>query len=247
LPDGEHYKFEIRTRTGTLLQKTDPFGVAFEVPPLSAPVVRDISRYACGDAGWMAARRASGARLYRPMAIYEAHLGSWARVPENGNAFLTYRELADPLVSGAKEGGFTHTERMPVMAHPFAGSWGYQVLGFFAPTSRFGTPDDFRYFIDSCHQLRLGRILEWVPGHFPKDGHGLAQFDGTALFEHQDARQGEHREGGTLIFNYGRNEGRNFRLAHALFWLHEYHLDGLRVDAVASMLYLDYSRKEGEW
>ncbi|OFV92837.1 MAG: 1,4-alpha-glucan branching enzyme [Acidobacteria bacterium RIFCSPLOWO2_12_FULL_65_11] len=247
LADGEKYKFEIRTKTGALLTKADPFGFAFEMPPQSASVVRDISGYTWSDSAWMTARPAQGAWLDRPMAIYEVHLGSWARVPEEEDRYLTYRELAGRLVPYVKEMGFTHIELLPVMEHPFSPSWGYQVLGFFAPTSRFGPPADFKFFVDACHQAGLGVILDWVPGHFPKDAHGLAQFDGTALFEHVDRRQGEHQDWGTLIFNYSRHEVRNFLLSNALFWLEEYHVDGLRVDAVASMLYLDYSRREGEW
>ena len=247
LRDGENYKFEIRTKTGEILKKTDPFGFAFEVPPQSASVVRDISHYEWKDDVWMKTRRDQGEWLGKPMATYEAHLGSWARVPVEGNRFLTYRELAHRLVPYVKELGFTHIELLPVMEHPFSGSWGYQVLGFFAPTSRYGSPEDFKFFVDACHQAGLGVILDWVPGHFPKDQHGLAMFDGTALYEHADPRQGEHQDWGTLIFNYGRNEVRNFLLSNALFWLDEYHIDGLRVDAVASMLYLDYSRKDGEW
>jgi 1,4-alpha-glucan branching enzyme len=247
LPDGENYKFEVRTKHGALLKKSDPYGVAFEVPPQTASIVRDISGYRWHDEAWLAARSEARGWLERPMAIYEVHLGSWARVPEEGNRFLTYRELAFRLVPYVKEMGFTHIEMLPVMEHPFSGSWGYQVLGYFAPTSRFGPPEDFKLLVDACHQAGLGVILDWVPGHFPKDDFGLARFDGTALYEHADPRQGEHQDWGTLIFNYGRNEVRNFLLSNALFWLEEYHVDGLRVDAVASMLYLDYSRKAGEW
>jgi 1,4-alpha-glucan branching enzyme len=245
---GERYKFEIRSRAhGAIMQKADPFGFYFEVPPLSASVVADIRQYTWGDHEWLQARAGANAWFDRPMAIYEVHLGSWARVPEEGRRFLTYRELAERLVPYVKEHGYTHIELLPVMEHPFAGSWGYQVIGFYAPTSRFGPPEDFKLFVDQCHRNGIGIILDWVPGHFPKDAHGLARFDGTALFEHADPRQGEHREWGTLIFNYGRNEVRNFLLANALFWLEEYHIDGIRVDAVASMLYLDYSRPEGHW
>ena len=247
VPDGDKYKFEIRAKTGEILKKSDPYGVAFEVPPRSASIVCDLSGYDWRDGEWMAARAQRGGWLDRPMSVYEVHLGSWARVPEDENRFLTYKELAERLVPYVKDLGFTHVELLPVMEHPFSGSWGYQVLGFFAPTSRFGPPADFKFFVDACHQAGLGVILDWVPGHFPKDHHGLARFDGTALYEHEDPRQGEHQDWGTLIFNYGRHEVRNFLLSNALFWLSEYHVDGLRVDAVASMLYLDYSRKDGEW
>jgi 1,4-alpha-glucan branching enzyme len=245
--DGEKYKFEIRTRNGAILKKTDPFARAFEAPPQTAAIVHDSSAYVWRDGDWMTARPARGAWLDRPLTTYEVHLGSWARVPEEGNRFLTYREMAHRLVPYVKEMGFTHIELLPVMEHPFSGSWGYQVLGFFAPTARFGPPEDFKLLVDACHRAGLGVILDWVPGHFPKDAHGLARFDGTALFEHEDPRQGEHQDWGTLIFNYGRNEVRNFLLSNALFWLEEYHIDGLRVDAVASMLYLDYSRQAGQW
>jgi 1,4-alpha-glucan branching enzyme len=247
LADGEKYKFEILTKAGEILKKSDPFGFAFEPPPQTASIVRELSGFAWTDGEWMAKRREAGGWLDRPMSIYEVHLGSWKRVPEDGNRFLTYRELADQLVPYVKGLGFTHIELLPVMEHPFSGSWGYQVLGFFAPTSRFGPPEDFKVFVDACHRAGVGVILDWVPGHFPKDEHGLARFDGTALYEHADPRQGEHQDWGTLIFNYGRNEVRNFLLSNALFWLEEYHADGLRVDAVASMLYLDYSRQPGEW
>jgi 1,4-alpha-glucan branching enzyme len=247
LADGEKYKFEIRTAAGALLQKSDPYGVAFEAPPQTASVVWNPVPYRWSDGTWMAARREGHHGLERPVAVYEVHLGSWARIPEEGDRSLTYREMAERLVPYVREMGFTHIELLPVMEHPFSGSWGYQVIGFFAPTSRFGTPEDFKAFIDACHRAGLGVILDWVPGHFPRDEHGLARFDGTALYEHADPRQGEHREWGTLIFNYGRNEVRNFLLSNALFWLETYHLDGLRVDAVASMLYLDYARRDGEW
>ncbi len=243
---GEKYKFELLTIHGEVLLKSDPFGFAFELPPLNASVVTRLD-YAWRDAVWMQSRGDQGSWLEKPMAVYEVHLGSWARVPEQEDRYLSYAELAARLIPYVKEMGYTHIELLPVMEHPFSGSWGYQVIGFFAPTSRFGSTAEFKAFVDACHRSGIGVILDWVPGHFPKDAHGLASMDGTALFEHADPRQGEHREWGTLIFNYGRNEVRNFLLANAVFWLNEYHVDGLRVDAVASMLYLDYSRKEGEW
>jgi 1,4-alpha-glucan branching enzyme len=244
--EGGRYKFELRLRHGELALKTDPFGFAFEVPPLSASIVTSLD-YQWRDAQWMRERAEANNWFNRPFAAYEVHLGSWSRVPEQGDRYLTYRELADRLVPYVKEMGYTHIELLPVAEHPFAGSWGYQVTGYYAPTSRFGGPRDFKAFVDACHQHSIGVILDWVPGHFPKDRFALAQFDGTSLYEHADPRQGEHRDWGTLIFNYGRNEVRNFLLANALFWLEEYHVDGLRVDAVASMLYLDYSRRAGEW
>jgi len=246
LPERSCYKFEIRSTGGHLLHKADPYGRYFEIPPNTASLVFE-ERYQWRDHEWMRDRPSFDGWRERPMSIYEVHLGSWRRVPEEGNRTLTYRELADTLVPYIREMGYTHIELMPVMEHPFGGSWGYQVIGFFAPTSRYGTPDDFRYFVDECHRHGLGVILDWVPGHFPKDRHGLAEFDGTALYEHADPRKGEHQDWGTLIFNYGRNEVRTFLLSNALFWLEEFHVDGLRVDAVASMLYLDYSRNAGQW
>ena len=246
LPERSCYKFEVRTSGGHLLHKTDPYGRYFEIPPNTASVVFE-ERYEWRDTEWMRDRASFDGWRERPMSIYEVHLGSWRRVPEDGGRTLTYRELADTLVPYVREMGYTHIELMPVMEHPFSGSWGYQVIGFFAPTSRYGTPDDFRYLVDECHRHGVGVILDWVPGHFPKDRHGLAEFDGTSLYEHADPRKGEHQDWGTLIFNYGRNEVRTFLLSNALFWLEEFHVDGLRVDAVASMLYLDYSRGASEW
>jgi 1,4-alpha-glucan branching enzyme len=247
LTDGACYKFEIRTPQGYLLQKADPYARRFEVPPNTASVVWTEGGYQWRDHDWLRERPSFNGWHDRPKAIYEVHLGSWRRVPEEGSRYLTYRELAHTLVPYVREMGYTHIELMPVMEHPFSGSWGYQVIGFFAPTSRFGSPDDFRYFVDECHRNHIGVIVDWVPGHFPKDAHGLARFDGTALYEHEDPRKGEHQDWGTLIFNYGRSEVRTFLLSNALFWLEEFHIDGLRVDAVASMLYLDYSRSEGQW
>ncbi|MET0166773.1 MAG: 1,4-alpha-glucan branching protein GlgB, partial [Vicinamibacterales bacterium] len=224
--------------------KSDPCGRYFEAPPLTASIVWN-DDYEWRDAEWMTARPAHQMWVRSPMAIYEVHLGSWRR--HRDGRPLSYRELADTLVPYVRELGFTHIELLPVMEHPFTGSWGYQVIGFFAPTSRFGTPEDFKYFVDACHRAGIGVILDWVPGHFPKDQHGLARFDGTALYEHEDPRQGEHQDWGTLIFNYGRPEVRSFLLSNALYWIEQFHVDGLRVDAVASMLYLDYSRQTGEW
>jgi 1,4-alpha-glucan branching enzyme len=247
LPLGTCYKYEVRTSEGHLFEKADPYAQYFEVPPKSASIIWQDDEYEWLDRNWMNDRTSFAGWHDRPMSVYEVHLGSWRRVPDENDRYLTYHELADTLVPYVREMGYTHIELLPVMEHPFSGSWGYQVLGFFAPTSRFGTPDDFRHFVDTCHRSGIGLILDWVPGHFPKDRHGLAEFDGTALYEHADPRKGEHRDWGTLIFNYGRNEVRTFLLSSALYWLEEFHLDGLRVDAVASMLYLDYSRPHGEW
>ena len=244
LATGTSYKFNVRSRFAGYQQlKADPYAFHCELPPKSASRVWD-SHYEWQDAAWMTAR-ASSEILKSPVSIYEVHLESWMRGPMG--QMLTYRELAVKLVEYVKQMGYTHMELLPVMEYPFSGSWGYQVIGYFAPTSRFGSPDDFKFFVDACHQAGIGVIVDWVPAHFPKDAHGLAYFDGTALYEHSDPRKGEQKEWGTMIFNYGRNEVRSFLISNAMFWLKEYHIDGLRVDAVASMLYLDYSRKEGEW
>jgi 1,4-alpha-glucan branching enzyme len=245
LGDGELYKYEIRDGTGALHIKTDPFATYFEGPPNNASIVHNTRNYPWRDGDWVA-RRASGAPIDRPISIYEVHAGSWRR-SEEGERLLSYRELAHQLADYVVEMGFTHVEVMPLAEHPFTGSWGYQVTGFFAPTHRHGTPDDFMYFVDHMHSRGIGVILDWVPAHFPRDSFALAKFDGTCLFEHEDPRKGAHQDWGTLIFNYGRHEVRCFLSANALAWVDRYHIDGLRVDAVASMLYLDYSRKEGEW
>jgi 1,4-alpha-glucan branching enzyme len=242
---GHRYKFEILTHDGRLSLRADPVAFATEEPPRTASVVTT-SSHRWGDGAWMAQRDAQD-WLGRPFSIYELHLGSWRRRPEEGDRPLTYRELAEQLPDYVEDMGFTHVELMPVAEHPFSGSWGYQVTSYFAPTARFGAPDDFRALVDSLHQRGIGVILDWVPGHFPRDDWALAGFDGTALYEHEDPRKGAHQEWGTLIFNHGRNEVRNFLVANALFWLEEYHIDGLRVDGVASMLYLDYARTEGDW
>ena len=245
LGEGVSYKYDVRSRFRAYQQlKADPYAFACEVPPKSASIVYDLDKYQWRDQEWMEAR---GKRdlLKAPVSIYEVHLESWLRGPQG--QILSYRELSQSLVEYVKRLGYTHMQLMPIMEHPFSGSWGYQVIGYFAPTSRFGPPEDFMYFVDECHQAGIGVIVDWVPAHFPKDAHGLVYFDGTALYEHADPRKGEHRDWGTMIFNYGRNEVRGFLISNALFWLKRYHIDGLRVDAVASMLYLDYSREPGEW
>ena len=244
--EGAHYKYEIRNCFGIVVLKSDPFSFFGQHGVQTASLVFNLDRFKWSDDEWITERKT---RYWpqQPISIYEVHLGSWARVPEENNRYLSYLEFADRLIPYVKELGYTHIELLPVAEHPFDGSWGYQVTGYYAPTSRFGNPDEFRHFVDRCHQEGIGVILDWVPGHFPKDSFGLAKFDGTGLYEHSDPRQGEHRDWGTLIFNFGRNEVRNFLIANGLFWLDKYHIDGLRVDAVASMLYLDYSRKPGEW
>ena len=247
LDEGELYKFEVRDRAGAVRMKTDPYGTYFEAPPGNAAIVCDVGKFAWDDAEWIGRRRAAAEKLDRPMSIYEVHLGSWKRKPEDAGRPLSYRELAPQLADYAAEMGFTHVELMPLAEHPFDGSWGYQVTGFFAPTRRFGVPEDFAWFVNHLHERGIGVILDWVLAHFPRDSFALAEFDGTHLYEHADPRQGAHMDWGTLIFNYGRNEVRCFLIASALAWIERYHIDGLRVDAVASMLYLDYSRKEGEW
>ncbi len=241
---GELYKYEVRTRGGERVLKADPYAFRSETPPETASVVTAAPEFAWTDAEWMAAR----ADLHppsSPVSIYEVHLGSWRRHPD-GRPY-SYRELAEHLIPYARDMGFTHLELLPVNEHPFGGSWGYQPTALFAPTARWGTPNDLRYFIDRCHAAGLGVLLDWVPAHFPRDGHGLARFDGTCLYEHADPRRGHHREWDTLVYNYGRREVANFLIANALYWLRTFHLDGLRVDAVASMLYLDYNREPGQW
>jgi 1,4-alpha-glucan branching enzyme len=247
LGEGELYKFEIYDKQGHLRLKTDPYGTYFEAPPGNAAIVYTPKKYQWNDQRWIDERQAKAGQLDQPMSIYEVHLGSWRLKVDEAQQRFTYRELAPMLADYVIENGFTHVELMPVAEHPFDGSWGYQVTGYFAPTQRYGTPDDFAYFVDYMHQRGIGVILDWVPGHFPRDAWALAEFDGTHLYEHADPRQGAHMDWGTLIFNYGRNEVRCFLVGNALSWMDRYHIDGLRVDAVASMLYLDYSRKAGEW
>ncbi len=248
LPDlapGTLYKFEIRTREGLVALKADPFATATEIPPATASVVSQ-SSYGFDDGAWLEERGRHDPRRV-PMSVYEVHLGSWRRVPDEGGLSLSYLEQAEQLADYVNDMGFTHVELLPVMEHPYTPSWGYQVTGYFAPTSRFGSPDDFRFFVDAMHRRGIGVILDWVPAHFPMDAWSLGRFDGTALFEHLDPRLGTHPEWGTYVFNFGRNEVRSFLLASANFWLSDMHADGLRVDAVSSMLYLDYGRREGEW
>jgi 1,4-alpha-glucan branching enzyme len=242
---GTFYKYEIKTREGAIRLKADPFAFAAETPPGTASRVAQ-SAYQWRDAEWMELRRHRNP-LREPIAIYEVHLGSWARVPEEGNRWLSYREIAPRLIEHMKRFSFTHLELLPIAEHPFDGSWGYQLSSYFAPTARYGPPDDFRYLIDLCHRNGIGVILDWVPAHFPRDDFALRRFDGTALYEHDDPRLGEHPDWGTLIFNYERNEVRNFLISNALYWFEEFHIDGLRADAVASMLYRDYSRESSDW
>jgi 1,4-alpha-glucan branching enzyme len=242
---GQRYKYEMRTQAGDLQLRADPVAFATEMPPQTASVIWD-SDYTFSDDAWME-RRHARPPYEGPMSVYEVHLGSWRRDPSDPERLLSYGELAEQLAAYVTDLGFTHVELMPIMAHPFPGSWGYQVTGYYAPTPRYGTPDDFREFVDTMHAAGVGVLLDWVPAHFPRDEWALARFDGTALYEHADPRRGAHPDWGTLVFNLGRHEVRNFLLANALYWLEEFHVDGLRVDAVASMLYLDYSREPGEW
>jgi 1,4-alpha-glucan branching enzyme len=269
IPDldyGTHYKYEVKNWEGHIYEKSDPFGFYQEVRPKTASIVADLDSYQWNDQDWLEKRRNTDP-LTQPVSVYELHLGSWLHTSiedplkqygKNAEVvqvselkptarFLNYYEFAEKLVPYLKELGYTHIELLPVAEHPFDGSWGYQVTGYYAATSRYGSPEDLMYFIDVCHQNGIGVIVDWVPGHFPKDGHGLAFFDGTHLYEHGDPRKGEHKGWGTLVFDYGRNEVRNFLVANALFWFDKYHIDGIRVDAVASMLYLDYDREDGEW
>ncbi len=243
---GELYKYEIKTHSDELLIKADPFALYTEMRPGTASIVYDLNGYDWQDQEWIR-QRDSGNTFDKPVSIYEVHLGSWARSDDGYNNFLSYRDYASRLVSYAVDMGYTHIELLPVAEHPLDDSWGYQVTGYYSVTSRYGRPEDFMYLVDECHRYGLGVIMDWVPAHFPKDAHGLARFDGTALYEHRDPRQGEHPDWGTLIFNYTRHEVRNFLVSNAIFWFEKYHIDGIRVDAVASMLYLDYGRKRGQW
>ena len=241
------YKIGVKASTGEIVHKSDPFAFFSEYRPCTASITCGLGTYAWNDSAWMSQRAAGGVHLEEAMSIYEVHAGSWRRHGDIVHPFYSFSELAETLVPYVREMGFTHIEFLPLAEHPLDQSWGYQTGMFYSPTSRFGSPDELRHFIDTCHQQGIGVILDWVAAHFPKDFWGLAKFDGTALYEHSDPRLGVHPDWGTLIFNYGRHEVKNFLLANALYWLKEFHFDGLRMDAVASMLYLDYSRKEGEW
>lgn len=242
---GMKYKFRVHAMDGRITDKADPMALWSEQPPRTASIVHNLN-YKWNDSSWIQ-KRAESRALDQPISIYEVHLGSWKKCNDSNHGWLDYRELAHQLVDYCKQLGFTHLELMPISEHPFTGSWGYQTTGYFSVTSRYGSPEDFMYFVDHCHQNGIGVIIDWVPAHFPRDAHGLYRFDGTALYEHEDPRQGEHPDWGTMVFNYGRHEVRNFLISNALFWFDQFHIDGLRVDAVASMLYLDYSRKDGEW
>ncbi|MCG3119444.1 MAG: 1,4-alpha-glucan branching enzyme GlgB [bacterium] len=246
LQEGDIYKYEIKTRQGLLRTKTDPYAFRMERRPNNAAIVQRLDHLEWHDEAWLVQRRVT-TRFEKPMAIYEVHLGAWRRKSNEKDDWLNYREMAPLLAEYVKEMGFTHVELMPVMEYPYDPSWGYQVTGYYAPTSRYGTPEDFAYFVDHLHQHGIGVILDWVPAHFPRDDYALRRFDGTALYEHDDPRLGEHPDWGTLVFNFGRHEVRNFLIANAVYWFEKFHVDGLRVDAVASMLYLDYSRQEGQW
>ncbi|HSH09349.1 MAG TPA: 1,4-alpha-glucan branching protein GlgB [Oceanipulchritudo sp.] len=246
LQAGQKYKFEIKDQAGSLHLKSDPYGTYFESPPHNASIIHDVESYDWKDGEWLEKRAATNWKK-APMSVYEVHFGSWKRRVEDGGRPFTYREMAADLTRYVEDMAYTHVEFMPLAEHPFTGSWGYQVTGYFAPTQRYGSPEDFKFLIDSLHQAGIGVIIDWVPAHFPTDAFALGKFDGSALYEHEDPRQGFHQDWGTLIPNYGRLEVRAFLIASALSWLDRYHIDGFRVDAVASMLYLDYSRKEGEW
>lgn len=244
LVSGEKYKYEIKTKQGSLLEKSDPYGSYSELRPSTASIVANVNSYEWKDSKWLESRMNKNP-IDEPVSIYEVHLGSWRR--GDNNEFLSYKELADQLIKYVKDMGYTHIELLPIAEHPYDASWGYQVIGYYAVTSRFGTPEEFMYLVDSCHNNNIGVILDWVPAHFPKDEHGLIRFDGTALYEHDDPKRGEHPHWGTMIFNYGRSEVSNFLIANAVYWFDKFHIDGLRVDAVASMLYLDYGKDYGEW
>jgi 1,4-alpha-glucan branching enzyme len=246
LKEGDLYKYEIKTQWEHLYKKADPYGFYNERRPNTSSIIANLEKFTWSDQDWMI-RRVQEDPLKKPISIYEVHLGSWMRVPEEDNRFLTYRELAEKLIPYVKDMGFTHIELLPVAEHPLDASWGYQVTNYYAVTSRYGKPEDFMYFVDECHHQGIGVLVDWVPAHFPRDAFSLGYFDGTFLYEHADPRMGEHKDWGTLIFNYGRNEVKSFLIANAVFWFDKYHIDGIRVDAVASMLYLDYSRNEGEW